>query len=189
MYAAWKGIVHSAGEVARINLLLNRASPWLDVDSYLPHEGKVVIRNKTARSIEIRMPRWVDLKRVECRVGGAESAELQPSRVAGRYLAFEGLSSGDELTLTFPVEDRVEKYTLLWKAEDMWPESTDPGKNWQPPNPKNVYKMTFRGNTLVDIQPRMEGNVYQLFVRDAMRSATASMKSSKRFIPDRLASW
>ena len=34
---------------AQVNLLLNRASPWLDVDSYLPYEGKVVIHNKTAQ--------------------------------------------------------------------------------------------------------------------------------------------
>ena len=31
-----------------MNLLLNRASPWIDVDSYLPYEGRVQLKNKTA---------------------------------------------------------------------------------------------------------------------------------------------
>ena len=43
-----------------MNLLLNRASPWLDVDSYLPYEGKMVIRNKTCERVSIRIPSWVD---------------------------------------------------------------------------------------------------------------------------------
>ena len=55
-YHAWEGIVRCQDRVAQVNLLLNRASPWLDIDSYLPFEGKVVIRNKTARQISIRIP-------------------------------------------------------------------------------------------------------------------------------------
>jgi len=66
MYRAWAGIVSCRDGDAQVNLLLNRASPWLDVDSYLPHEGKVVVRNKTAQSISIRMPVWVDLNAVQC---------------------------------------------------------------------------------------------------------------------------
>ena len=32
-------------ESHRYNLLLNRASPWMDIDSYIPYEGKVVLKN------------------------------------------------------------------------------------------------------------------------------------------------
>jgi len=49
-YHAWEGIIRENKGVAQVNLLLNRASPWLDIDSYLPYEGKVMIRNKTAGS-------------------------------------------------------------------------------------------------------------------------------------------
>ncbi|MDZ4819290.1 MAG: hypothetical protein SGJ20_09985 [Planctomycetota bacterium] len=189
LYAAWQGILSYDGGVARVNLLLNRASEWVDVASSLPYEGKVVLCNKSAHTIEVRMPRWVDLKSVKCIVEGHDPAEVHPTRTVGRYLSFTELSAGDVLTLTFPVQERDEKYTLLWKLEDMWPESTDPGNAWKPPNPPNIYTMTFRGNTLVDIKPRVSGKVYQLFMRDELRSGTVRMKKSTQFVPSRLVHW
>ena len=49
MYYAWHSTVRFKDAVATVNLLLNRASPWMDVSSYLPYEGKVVLKNKQAR--------------------------------------------------------------------------------------------------------------------------------------------
>jgi len=48
--------------------LLHSAPPWLDIDSYLPYEGKVVIHNKTATDLSVRIPRWVDRSAVEVKV-------------------------------------------------------------------------------------------------------------------------
>jgi hypothetical protein len=45
---------------AKVNLLLKRASKLFDVNSHLPYEGKVVIRNKWARRIYVCIPSWVD---------------------------------------------------------------------------------------------------------------------------------
>ncbi|MBI4531458.1 MAG: hypothetical protein HY709_08025, partial [Candidatus Latescibacteria bacterium] len=42
LFYAWEGSLRYAAGVAYVNLLLNRASPWMDVDSYLPYQGKVV---------------------------------------------------------------------------------------------------------------------------------------------------
>ena len=55
LYYAWESIVRARRE-RQVNLLLNRASPWLDVDSYMPYEGKVVIHNKTAKSLALAYP-------------------------------------------------------------------------------------------------------------------------------------
>lgn len=46
--------------VAQVNLLLNRAFPWMDIDSHLPYEGKVVLRNKAAQEAFVRIPLWAD---------------------------------------------------------------------------------------------------------------------------------
>lgn len=189
LYAAWKSIVRCEDGDASVNLLLNRASKWLDVNSYLPYEGKVVIRNKTARRISVRMPRWVDLDSVEATIKASRSRKATPTRVQGRYLSFSDLKEGDVLTLTFPVRETVETRTLLWKVEDMWPESTDPGHNWQPPDPPNVYKMTFRGNTLVDITPREKGKGFALFLRDELQADEAPMKKTSRYVPPELVNW
>lgn len=55
-----------------MNLLLNRASGWLGIDSFLPYERKVVIHNKTAKSIAVRIPRWADKKALASRSSGRE---------------------------------------------------------------------------------------------------------------------
>ena len=50
LYYAWSKIIEPRGEAVQVNLLLNRVSPWMDIDSYLPYEGKVVLHNKTAKA-------------------------------------------------------------------------------------------------------------------------------------------
>src|SRR5207249_3763965 len=61
LFDAWKSIVRYRDGQATVNLLLNRASPWVDVDSYLPYEGRIRLRNKTAKSLAVRIPGWVNL--------------------------------------------------------------------------------------------------------------------------------
>ncbi len=189
LYSAWRGIVAHDNGVVTVNLLLNRASQWVDVESYLPYEGKVIIRNKTARQVVVRMPRWVDLDAVGSSVAGTSDRDVTPTRITGRYLAFYGLKGGDVLTLTFPVKESVERHTLLWKVEDMWPESTDPGRAWQPPRPPNIYSMIFRGNTLVDIAPREKGKGFELFLRDELKAGAASMTKVTRYTAPSLITW
>jgi len=130
LYSAWKTIVQTTGDVSRVNLLLNRNSAALDVASYLPYEGKVVLRNKTSRKVYIRIPRWADKKAVRGRVN---QAELTPAWF-GDYLIVERLQKGETITVTFPMVETVEKYKELTSGIE--------------------YTMRFRGNTVVDISPR-----------------------------------
>jgi hypothetical protein len=46
LYRVWENILHYKDGVLKINLLLNRASPWVDVDSYIPYEGRVDVKTK-----------------------------------------------------------------------------------------------------------------------------------------------
>jgi hypothetical protein len=100
VYYAWEGIIRQTDEgVAQVNLLLNRASKWLDVASYLPYEGKVVLTNKTAKRISVRIPAWVPRRDVRCKV---DSRPIGASWV-GSYLLFDGLKPGASLDINFPV--------------------------------------------------------------------------------------
>ena len=56
LYYAWHGITRFDEGVATVNLFLNRASAWMDIDSYLPYEGKVVLHNKLARLARVPHP-------------------------------------------------------------------------------------------------------------------------------------
>jgi hypothetical protein len=42
-----------------VNLLLNRASAWADLDSYIPYEGRVDVRVKRDCELAVRIPEWV----------------------------------------------------------------------------------------------------------------------------------
>lgn len=169
LYYAWEGTVRCPdGRNAQINLLLNRASPWLDIDSYLPYEGKVSVKNKTCERVAVRMPSWVNRNQIRADVDG----QLRTAFWAGNYMIFDGLKPEDRLTLQFPVEEHTAKYTTM---AHIWKRS-------------KTYSCTFRGNTAVDIAPRDDSpGSYPLYQRDHLKSAgPAPTKNITRFIPSRV---
>ena len=100
LYYLWEAAVRHDGGRATVNLLLNRFSPWLDLLSYLPFEGKVIIRNKTARCISVRIPPWAPRGALRCAVNGQPTAP----EWNGRYAQFRDLQGSEELTLEFPLK-------------------------------------------------------------------------------------
>ena len=174
LYEAWRAILDHSDGVVQVNLLLNRASPWLDVDSYLPYEGKVVLKNKTARTAHVRIPSWVDKKVVRCSVNDRQAARHWLSN----YLILEGLRPSDVVRVEFPVLKSTEKYTL--------------------PSYGGQYTCDFKGSTLVDISPRSDkpglvqmasddGGIfavkkgYPIYLRDHLKAGRAPLKRVERF--------
>jgi len=139
LFYAWDASVRYDNGAARINLLFNRASPWLDMDSYLPYQGKVVIRNKSASELFIRIPLWVDDARVICKKDGNT---VEPVGWNGRYVRLQDLEPNDQVTVEFPMEERTETWTL-WNQFGRPPEA---------PNPQ-AFSCLFRGNNLIRITP------------------------------------
>lgn len=168
LYYAWDGIVRCNGKTAQINLLLNRCAKLLDIDSYLPYEGKVVINNKSAERISVRIPSWVNKKDVL----GYINENAYPCFWVGRYLLFDGLKTGDKITIKFPIKETTTSYTGNSRTKD-----------------EQTYKCIFRGSTLVDISPRDDSPTgYPLYLREHMRKDKAPMKKIKRFEPDKVIS-
>ena len=130
LYYAWDGITRFHNKVATVNLFLNRASSWMDIDSYLPYEGKVVLHNKLAGTAMVRVPSWVDRNTISIAVNGKEVKAAS----AGRYLVLENLAPKDLIVLTFPIEKTVEKDTMAG----------------------TVYTVTFRGSDVVDISSQSQ---------------------------------
>jgi hypothetical protein len=161
--------------VAQVNLLLNRASAWMDVDSYLPYEGKVVLKNKGARRAHIRLSTWIEKEKVRCLV----NQKVIPTRWLKNYLLVEGLRGGDVVAILFPVKEKTEQLTEAAYGQ--------------------TYTCNFKGNTLVDIAPRAErlswrrepsddGTVNPvnkgcpLYLRDEFKKNSAPMKKVERYI-------
>ena len=158
MYYAWHSAVRFKDAVATVNLLLNRASPWMDVASYLPYEGKVVLTNKQARRAAIRIPRWVDRAAIQTRVNGKSAA----SSWIGNYLVVDGLRPKDILVLDFPIVERAAKYTMAFDR---------------------TYAFQFKGNTVVDVSPRDTNPTgYPVYLRDHFQQTTAPMKKVNQYV-------
>ena len=163
LYTVWEGITRFSDGVATVNLLLNRAAPWLDIHSYLPFEGKVVIHNKQARAVYVRLPSRIDAAQVAPYV---DSKAVSPQRV-GSYIRFDGLDGGEELRLEFPVQETTERYTIC----------------------DTLYTVKFRGSTVIDITPRESEdaeNRYLFFQREQLKSGSAPMHEVKRFVPSQV---
>lgn len=165
LYYAWEGSVREDHETARVNLLLNRAAGLVDVDSYLPYSGRVIIRNKKARRIAVRVPGWVKRPELRAEVSGAQRSPVW----VGNYVVFDALKPEDALTLIFPVEETTASYTVNARTAA-----------------EQTYACTFRGSTLVDISPRDTAPTsYPLYLRDHLRSNDAPVKRVERFVPHR----
>jgi len=197
LYYPWESSVRFSNGTARVNLLLNRASPWLDVDSYLPYEGKLVLYNKQAERILVRIPGWVDQQSVRCEVNGA----VRTLVFAGNYLLVEPVQGNSTVTLSFPQREEAQRFVL-----------DDYGQNGDDLHIRKryTYDIVFRGSTalkvtgveetknsspgepaavpIYDAEPVPAYAAYQ--DREQFRKTSAPMKSVERVVTDtHILSW
>lgn len=175
LYKAWESIIRCYNGIAQVNLHLNRASPWIDLDSYLPYEGKVVLRNKTAQKAFVRLPVGASKQAVKCRVNQAEIS----LHWLNNYLLVENLAPRDVVAIEFPVRETEEAHTETAYGQQ--------------------YLCRFRGHTLVDIAPRAQRPIrtsdtsddgsqftivkgYPLYLRASYKSQKAPQKRVQRYV-------
>jgi hypothetical protein len=161
LYYAWHGITRFDGGVATVNLFLNRASSWMHIDSYLPYEGKVELHNRQARMALVRIPNWVEMKEVKSFI---DNAAARPAS-SGRYLIFDGLQKGAKIRLEFPNPKTKEEHTIGGER----------------------YQVSFRGSTVMDIEPRpKDPGLIPLYQRSHYKAEKAPMRTVRRFAPDKI---
>ena len=132
----------------------------MDVDSYLPYEGRVRISNKVADSVAIRVPGWVRLDQAHLSLDGAPNS---PRRV-GRYLLVDGLRPGNVIELSFDVPQGESEYIAHGCH----------------------HRFKFRGSTVVDVSPRAKSPLsYPIYQREHMKARKAPMKKAERFVAHR----
>jgi hypothetical protein len=156
LYYAWESILNydSGKQELKVNLLLNRTSPWADVDSFIPYTGRVEVRAKRPLgSLKVRAASWVDKQAVTCRVGD----ETRRVSWNGSYLDAGSVQPGQTVALEFPIQERRLKL-----------ESFD-----------HKYEAVFRGNDCVEMTPG--GEYYTLFQRDQYRQNLPRFVNVRRF--------
>ena len=160
LYHIWEHILTYADGNLRVNLLLNRASPWVDVDSHIPYTGQVDVKIKKELDLAIRIPQWVEPGETRCRVSGAERA----LRFEGRYAQVGAVQSGDVVTLSFPIAERTE---TVWHPQDFQKQG-------------QKYTVLVKGNTVVAIDP--PGPTCPFFQRGHCRDNSTRWRKIERFV-------
>ncbi len=156
LYYVWESILKydRSRQELKVNLMLNRTSPWADVDSYMPYTGRVEIKAKRPlTSLQVRAATWVDKPQVACRVGG----ETRRISWKGNYLEAGSVKPGETVTLEFPIAERREKLESF----------------------EHRYEAVFRGNDCVEMTPG--GEYYTLFQRGHYRQEEPRYVKARRF--------
>jgi hypothetical protein len=144
-----------------VNLLMNRASPWADVDSYLPYEGQADIRLKCASELAVRIPEWVRPEQVVGEVDGV----ARPLSWGGRFAQVGQVAAGAVVTLRFPIAEQVDRVYVE----------------------KQRYTLVRKGNDVVAIDP--PGRICPLYLRDHYRQNRVRWRKMSRFAPAEQITW
>jgi hypothetical protein len=157
LYYVWKEMIKEDHGKLWINLLLNRASPWVDINSYLPYEGRVDVLVKRSCDLEIRLPEWVQPAEASCQVNGLDRQVTFQSR----YAQIGHVEEKDLVSFVFPISERVVQATIGYKN----------------------YTLTIKGNDVVDIRPR--GHFSPYYQRARFRENKVQWVKRQRFVADR----
>ena len=161
VFYIWKRMISYDEGQLKINLLLNRASPWADIHSYIPYEGKVDIMIKKNLDLKVRIPEWTQPGDVSCRVNG----DRQHVEFLGRYVVLDGVRTGDTIEIMFPIQERIVKTKLGGKD----------------------FTLVIKGNDVVFIDP--PGQNYPLYQRDHYRGNQVRWVRRERFVTDAPFGW
>ena len=175
IYYAWESIVRNSGTSAQVNLLLNRASPGLDVESHLPYEGKVVLRTKGVEKVAVRVPSWVNRKNLRFRVNASDAAATW----VGNYASFSGLKAGDMIQADFAVPEEAAVYTRVFSTPPLNSASSE------------KYVCKFKGDTCLEVTGPDDYAVgYPAYRNRAHFSKTeAPVKTAQLYVAPKLYSW
>jgi hypothetical protein len=106
-YDIWKGAVLHSNGVTTVNLFINHFTPWLNIESFLPYEGRVIIKSKQPQMISIRIPKNIGISSLLMTINGV----AQKNELAGRYV-FLPAKEGDIIELTYSQKREMIKILL-----------------------------------------------------------------------------
>jgi len=156
IYYIWESILNFDSGRLSIDLLMNRASTWADINSHLPYNGRVDVSVKQPVELSVRIPEWVRPDEVTCSLSG-QSKEISWD---GRCANIGKAQADDTVTLEFPITERAE-----WIHVE-----------------KRTYRALMRGSTCVAIDP--PGGNCPLFQREHLRENATRWRQRTRFVPD-----
>jgi DUF1680 family protein len=153
-------LTHEDGKL-QVNLLMNRASPWADVNSHLPYRGQVDVHIRKPVVLSVRVPEWAGPNEVQVSVNGTG----RTAAYDGRYAEIGNVRPEDKVTLVFPLAERTDEAFIE----------------------KRRYLVVRRGNDVVWIDP--PGRYHPLYQRAHYRRDKTRWHEVTRFVSNQPIDW
>ncbi|MDF2804377.1 MAG: hypothetical protein K0S61_4282 [Anaerocolumna sp.] len=161
LYNGWNNIVTEERGRVSINMLLNKASKWLDVYSYLPHTGKLhIIVKEDIKELCVRIPEYVPFGAVTIkRVFNGEEKNISARElpwVKNVFLKLHNARKDEIIEVDFPVVMRTTTETAI---DDVY-ETKWAGDNVVGITPSGVYYPLYKDVQLLDKVPVNKNPLY-----------------------------
>ncbi len=144
LYHVWRHALTERDGELQLNLLLNRASQWADVHSYLPYTGRVDVKMKREGRLLVRIPSWVEeATGASCTVDGKK----RECAMQGRYLEVGPVQAGRTVTVQFPLWRRTVRETIEVRL-------AGDGRPLPDARRDKTYTLDIKGFDIVNIWPR-----------------------------------
>jgi hypothetical protein len=161
LYLTWHNIVTQKPEGVYVNLWFSRDTPTVEVNSFVPYEGKLEIRVHQAPTLYVRVPEGVDPNEVRAMLNNREKS---PQR-EGAYVGFSGLTRDDVVTISVPLKKRTSKETVAGVE----------------------YALEWKGNTIVRMSPK--GTLAPLYQREDYLADRAPLGEVDYYVPAQEVAW
>lgn len=167
LYNGWHNIVTEERGRVSVNMLLNKASGWVDVSSYLPHEGKVEVTAKTdIRELCVRIPEYVPYGAVSVkRSFGGEVKTISARElpwIKNCFIKLSDVRKGEEIEVTFPV---IMRKTVETAVDDVF-ETSWAGDNVISISPSGVYYPLYKDIKILNKAPSRKAPLYMGSTKD-----------------------
>jgi hypothetical protein len=164
LYYVWQHILDYKDDQLQINLLLNRASAWADLYSWVPYEGRIEVKmKKSCHAVVVRVPEWIESG--SALVNATRNGNVLPLVWEGRYVCADAVNAGDRLRVTFPISSRSVRQSIAGVE----------------------YTLEIRGNTVVSMSPG--GENIPLYKREYLKADKAPTVTVKRFVSQESVRW
>jgi hypothetical protein len=160
LWFLWRDILSFKDGELKVNMLLNRASFWADVYSFIPYQGRVEIKvHQACKAVLVHAPEWIatNSDEITVQVGGKPRA----FKWQARYLCLGEVGAGEQIVMQCPISER----TVQEKMGQV------------------TYTLLVRGNTVVSIAP--PGRLCPLFQREYLRDNEPRWRKVQRFVAEK----
>ena len=142
IYQIWDNAVEQKAGKVIVHLLMNRRSSELEIQSFLPYLGKIVLKNIKGRTLSLRIPDWVNKKQITAEKNGTKCT----FQIKKGYIEFQGLKPKDIITVQWLIKTIRKKESFL---------------KWN-------FQVDWRGDTIIRIKP--QGEKVPFYQREDMDS-------------------